>query len=215
MLKWIGPESERIRVAFTKVFGANPQPFGNAALRIGGFSDGKDGVQWNVAYDPDDARLWVGVNLEGMQYDDWPIARVIERELKEPSLVELVRNDPALADVHLLWRRDYWQANSRPEIEEKIIVRMPLGALDDEAWRASLVAAQACLDKRRKYRGRGRQTVTLPNGTQVEGEVSPHLTFEYFSPAPTPYEDFFREAKGRMQNLHKWLKDRAARPITF
>ena len=215
MLNWIGPEAERIRVAFTKVFGANPQPFGNAALRIGGFSDGKAGVQWNVAYHPDDERLWVGVNLEGMQYDDWPIARMIERELKEPSLVELVKNDAGLADVQLLWRRDYWQANSRPAIEERIIESKALGDLDNEVWRGSLIQALACLDKRRKYRGRGRQTVTLPNGTPVEGEVSPHLTFEYFAQNPTSYEDFFREAKGRMQNLHKWLKDRAARPIKF
>lgn len=30
---------------------------------------------------------WLGVNLEGMKYDGWPVARLIERELSRPLLL--------------------------------------------------------------------------------------------------------------------------------
>jgi len=44
-----------------------------------GTSDGNEGVQWNSSYRPGDGFVWLGVNLEGMGYDDWPVARRIER----------------------------------------------------------------------------------------------------------------------------------------
>jgi len=33
------------------------------------------------------ASTGLGVNLEGMQYDDWPVARLIEREIARPLLL--------------------------------------------------------------------------------------------------------------------------------
>jgi len=130
MLEWFGDEAVRIRVAFSKVFGPRWRPFGSAALRLGGLSDGAEGVQWNVAYDPRDGRRWVGVNLEGTQPDDWPVVRLLERERRDPELLDLVQDDRALHPVVLVWRRDYWQATSRPFIQERNIAPTPI-ALGD------------------------------------------------------------------------------------
>ena len=215
MLDWMQPEAEQIRIAFTKVVGPGPQPFGNQATHIGGFSDGKPGVQWTVAYDPRDGGMFVGVNLEGMAYTEWPIATLIERESRDYSLLEVINRHPEVSDVEVLWRRDYWQAKSRPEIAEREILRMPLGELTEESWRAALKDALACLDRKRKNRGRAVQTVTLPDGSQVEGEVSPHLTFICAATAPASNEKFFQEAKAKLRPLHVWATARAARAVKF
>jgi hypothetical protein len=213
MLDWMQPEAERIRVAFTKVFGPGPQPFGNQATHVGGFSDGKDGVQWNVVYDPRDSHIAVGVNLEGMAYKDWPIATLIERELHNGSLVELVRQHPEIGNVELLWRRDYWQAKSRPEIAEREIARMPLENLTEDSWRAALRVASTCLDRTKKNRGRATQTVTLPNGEQVSGPVSPHLTLMCVATDSVEYEEFFRAAKKKLLPIYEWARARTAQTV--
>jgi hypothetical protein len=215
MLDWMQPEAEQIRIAFTKVFGSGPVPFGTLATQVGGFSDGKPGVQWMVAYDPRDGRISASVNLEGMAYTDWPIATLIERESRDYALLEVVNQHPEVAEVEVLWRRDYWQAKSRPEIAEREILRMPLGTLTEESWRIALKDALGCLDRKRKNRGRGVQTVTLPNGTQVEGEVSPHLTFTRVASGPVSHEKFFQEAKTQLRPLHIWATARAARTVKF
>jgi hypothetical protein len=217
MLEWFGDETVRIRVAFSKVFGARWRPFGSAALRLGGLSDGAESVQWNVAYDPRDGRRWVGVNLEGTQSGDWPVARLLERERRDPELLDLVRPNQALHPVVLVWRRDYWQVNSRPFIQERNIAPTPLalGDLTEEGWLGALAEAYACLDGRRKHRGRAVQTVTLANGDQVQGDVSPHLMFRYFGQGDVEWEQLFREGKERMQPLYDWAQGRAARRVTF
>lgn len=46
-----------------------------------------DSVQWNVGCRPGDGFDWLGVNLEGMRYDDWPVPRLIEREISPPLLL--------------------------------------------------------------------------------------------------------------------------------
>jgi hypothetical protein len=211
VLQWLGAEGEQLQTAFTLVFDNHYRPFGNPTVKIGGVSDGRDGVQWNVAYDPRDQRRWVGVNLEGMRYDDWPIARLLERELSRPTLLELVRRYSGLRDVILLLRRDYWQATSRPPIEARNIGPTPiaLGSLTEDAWRAALEEALDCLDAGRGHRGRATQQVTLVSGKQVEGAVSPHLTFQYFALGSMSWEDLCREAKDRMAPLYEWATDRA------
>lgn len=217
MLEWLGTEADAIRIAFTKVFGSRYAAFGSPALQIGGFSDGREGVQWNVAYDPRDGRQWAGVNLEGMQYDGWPVARLIEGELKTPSLPDVVARHAGLRNVTLLWRRDYWKAHTRPLIQERDIAPTPLelGELTGEQWRAALLAARDCLDGSRKRRGRAVQTVTLANGAQVEGNVSPHLMFRYMAPQRMEWEALFREAKSTLQPLHAWAVERSSQPIRF
>src|SRR5213082_3956494 len=86
-LEWIRHEGQELRDAFVGVFGGRYRPFGNRAHLRGGLSDGNDGVQWNAAYDRRTDERWLGVNLEGMQYQDWPIGRLIQRELRAPTLV--------------------------------------------------------------------------------------------------------------------------------
>jgi hypothetical protein len=217
MLEWLGDEGEQMRIAFTKVFGSLVRPFGSPALQLGGISDGREGVQWNVAYDPLRDRRWAGVNLEGMEYDEWPVARLIERELKEPRLPSLLRDHSSLSQVVLVWRRDYWQASARPRIIERNISPTPieLGKLTKEDWRHALQEALECLDPRRKRRGRARQTVTLESGKRIEGDVSPHLMLRYMATDFEGWEPFLREARQRLQPLHDWASSRAAKPIRF
>lgn len=218
MLEWLGSEGEAMRVAFTKVFGSGPRPFGSPSLKRGGLSDGAEGVQWNAAFDPRDGRQTVGVNLEGITYDDWPIARLIERELDQPTLPLLISRHPGLAPVILRWRRDHWQAGSRLAIREREIAPtpIPLGDLDAAGWRAALDEAWECLDSRRKRRGRARQTVTLSSGTKVEdAEVSPHLVFEFHAPEARDWEPLLREARATMDPLYEWTKKRAARRVGY
>ena len=218
MLEWLGSEGEAMRVAFTKVFGSGPRPFGSPSLRVGGLSDGAEGVQWNVTLDPRDGMQTVGVNLEGLTYDDWPIARLIERERAEPSLPRLLSRHPGLATVILRWRREHWQAGSRLAIQESEIAPTPiaLGNLDEAGWQSALDEAGDCLELRRRRRGRARQTVTLTTGTKVEdAEVSPHLTFEYFAHEERGWESFMREARATMDPLYEWTKNRAKRTVRF
>jgi hypothetical protein len=215
MLDWMQPEAEKIRIAFTKVFGSGPQPFGNQATQIGGFNDGKPGVQWCVTYDPRDGGIAVSVKLEGLAYTDWPVATLLEREARDYALLALVNQHPELGDVELQWRRDYWQAKSRPEIAEREIVRMPLSELTEESWRAALKEAATCLDKTKKSRGRATQTVTLANGESVQGFVSPHLTLTTYATAPASHEEFFREAKAKLRPIYDWAKARTAQTVKF
>jgi hypothetical protein len=216
-LEWLGAEKDQLRIAFTKVFGSRVRAFGTAATHVGGVSDGREGVQWRVAYDPRDGRQWVGVDLEGREYDAWPIARLILRELREISLPTVIRRNQSLRDVGLLWRRDYGQGVNRPLIQERDIAPTPidLGDLTEPDWHAALVTARDCLNGQRKRLGRATQTVTLANGETVEGKVSPHLTFRYVAPERTEWESFLRDAKARLQPVYDWTVRRAAKPIQF
>ena len=217
MLKWLGPEGDRLRIAFTKVFGSRYESFGSPSLQAGGLSDGKKGVQWHVGYDPRDETRFAGVNLEGMQYDGWPVARLIERELRDPTLIELVEGEEVLADVNLQWQRDFWQKQARPEIVERYISPTPLvlSKLTADGWREALTGAAACLDSKRRRRGRATQTVTLTSGEQVTGEVSPHLIFRLTSEGDGSWEEFFRDVRTRMQPLHAWAVRRSTDPVSF
>jgi hypothetical protein len=135
MLDLLGTEGEQLQEAFIRVFGEVYRPFGNRG-RVSGLSDGNQGVQWNAGYDPRNGRRWVGVNLEGMQYQDWPVAKLIRRELRRPTLPDLVQRLDATDPVEVRWRRDYWQAASRPPIEEREIAPTPILAsrLTEELW---------------------------------------------------------------------------------
>jgi hypothetical protein len=217
MLKWLGAEGDQLRIAFTKVFGSRYESFGSPSLQAGGLSDGKKGVQWHVGYDPRDGVRFAGVNLEGMQYDGWPVARLIERELKAPTLVELVQREKNLGDVTLQWRRDYWQKQARPEIVERHISPTPLllRELTADSWFEALTGASACLDSKRRRRGRATQTVTLLSGEQVTGEVSPHLMFSLTSAEDGAWEEFFRKVRTRLQPLHEWAFRRSTDPVSF
>ncbi len=212
MLDWLGKEGEELRHAFQRVFGEG-FPFGSPSIRIGGLSDGNDGVQWNAWFDPRNEEKWAGVNLEGIKYDGWPVARLIRRELEGPTLPALARGMGDAERIEVLWARDFWQATARPRILEGWIRPTPisLGRLGEEAWRRALDGALACLDEGRDHLGRATQQVTLESDRRrVEGSVSPHLTFKLLMDPPAPWESFLRDAKQRMQPLYDWVEERTA-----
>ena len=76
----------------------------------------------------------MGVNLEGMKYDGWPVARLIEREISRPLLLTRYRRKVARPDkVTVLWARDAWQYSARRRIKEaNIAPTRGFGAVDPE-----------------------------------------------------------------------------------
>src|SRR5688572_9131229 len=72
----------------TRTIPADEVLFGSPSLQTAGICDGTQGVQWNAGIKWDGARqmAYAGVNLEGLVYRDWPVARLIERELDAPQL---------------------------------------------------------------------------------------------------------------------------------
>ncbi|MYI21426.1 MAG: hypothetical protein F4043_01665 [Gammaproteobacteria bacterium] len=91
---------------FRDIFQRPGRDFGSPSRGALGISDGNEGVQWNAGYYPRDGAVWRGVNLEGMKYDGWPVARLIEREISRPLLLTRYRPPVARPDkVTVLWSR--------------------------------------------------------------------------------------------------------------
>ncbi|CAN5642557.1 hypothetical protein BH23CHL2_BH23CHL2_19410 [soil metagenome] len=206
-----------LREAFIEIFHpANPQPFGSQALRYQGLSDGNEGVQWNAWIErmaTGTPIAWLGVNLEGKQYRDWPIARLIQRELTDPKLITL-RDDlrqPEEITVH--WWRDAWgPGGSRIRgFEEHSIAPTPiaLSKLHQQSWRQALREAQGCL---RTPKGRrGKQWVTVQDQRR-EFYVSPHVTFLRQLPWPATAEvlrQAMQRAREQLQPLYDFATERS------
>jgi hypothetical protein len=207
VLDWLGAEGDALRVGFAAVFGPRVRAFGKQSTWIGGLSDGHDGVQWNAGYDPRDGRRWVGVNLEGMQYDGWPIARLIRCEMRSAQLPEIASALGHAGDIEILWLRDYWQASARPSIKERFIHPTPiqLRRLTPALWHEALLGALTCLDQKRGYLGRATQRVTLvPSMRVIDGPVSPHLTIEYQAAGHVSWREFLYEGKQRLTPVYDW-----------
>lgn len=184
--------------SFRTLLGIQGRSFGNRSTLYDGISDGYEGVQWNVAVfkdRPGKARL--GVNLEGMKYDDWPIARFIEYELEHRGLLAL---QVEKEKIHVGIERDAWQRSGRPLIEEKSIgsCGIFLNNMTDSQWQKTLEEAYACLREENNHRGRATQLVTLlKSGIEKEMEVSPHLTIYTWIWSSVPCD--LQEAKMLMQ----------------
>jgi hypothetical protein len=182
--------------SFRTLLGIQGRSFGGKTKSYDGISDGYEGVQWNVAVFKDrPGRARLGVNLEGMKYDGWPIARFIEHELGDRGLLAL---QVEKEKIHVGFERDAWQVTDRPAIEEKSIgcSGMLLDDLTDIQWKKTLEEAYACLDKSNSYRGRAKQVVTK-SGIEKEMEVSPHLTIYTWIWSSVPSD--LQEAKMLMQ----------------
>jgi hypothetical protein len=166
---------------FRDLFACEGRRFGSRSLGVLGISDGCEGVQWNAAYHERDKTARLGVNLEGMLYDGWPVARLIEREISHPLLLTEYRGRiPRPEMVTVRWWRDAWQVSSRVSIKESRLPPTPiaLDRLDGDGWAHALREARECMDPERGYRGRRRTKVTLrSSGRIVERWVSPHLQF--------------------------------------
>ena len=73
-----------------------------------------------------------------MKYDDWPVARLIERELSCPLLLTRYRRKVARPDrVTVIWARDAWQVSARRRNKEANLAPTPiaLDRLDGQAGR--------------------------------------------------------------------------------
>ena len=132
--------ADALKGCFRDVFGCRGREFGSISRGILGVSDGNEGVQWNAGYYRDGA-VWLGVNLEGMKYDDWPVARLIEREISHPLLLTRYRRKVARPEkVTVLWARDAWQCAARRRIKEANLAPTPiaLDRLDGQGWNGTL-----------------------------------------------------------------------------
>ena len=176
--------ADALKSCFRDVFGCPGREFGSLSRGVLGISDGNEGVQWNAGYYPRDGAIWLGVNLDGMKYDDWPVARLIEREICRPLLLTRYRREVARPDkVTVLWASDAWQYSARRRIKEANLAPTPvaLDRLDGRGWTDALRGARECLNPRRQHRGRRKVPVTLlpskryPRERQVEMDVSLHL----------------------------------------
>ena len=196
---------------FRELFKCDGQRFGSPTLGVLGQSDGIEGVQWNAWYSRRDETAWVGVNLEGKEYDSWPIARLIERELVDPLLLTEYRAKVERPEtVTVSWNRDAWQATGRIRIKESCIAPTPitLDRLETIGWAHALECAKECLDPRRNYRGRRRTDVTqLSSGLMVERQVSPHLQFKTRLAESTP--EALKAAKKNLEILHEFANHQA------
>lgn len=202
--------------AFETIFGYDGHSFGmNASPFRKGLSDGNQGVQWNFVVDGGEGVTRLGINLEGMKYDDWPIARFIENELSDPDsgLLSLSDNYADASDVFVRMVRDAWQALYRPPIEEKIIggSYVPLSELTPEKWETILEEAYDCLNADKNHRGRATQMVTLQkSGENVSRPVTPHLTISVplwwiSPPSQDMATDIIREKMNYMQSIYTHL----------
>ena len=204
---------------FKDLFECAGHRFGSRPLGVLGVSDGVEGVQWNAWYSQREETAWLGVNLEGKEYEDWPVARLIERELSYRHLLTEYRVRVASPErVTVIWRRDAWQFASRIRIKESRLRPTPitLDRLDIDGWTRALGCARECLDPKRKYRGRRQTTVTiLHSGQKVERWVSPHLQFKTpfdWSTESAPHA--LQQAKDNLEVLHEFAT-RQARPAVF
>jgi hypothetical protein len=130
---------DHLLAAFRATFGTDGRPFGSPTGIWAGVSDNAHGVQWNAGTHRGRSLAYLGVNLEGMEYDGWPIARFIERELAEAKLPSLAM-EMGSNDIEMSWTRDAWQASARLPIEEHSIGGTPikLRTLTAEKWREVL-----------------------------------------------------------------------------
>lgn len=200
---------------FESSFGHPGHPFGSSPIGWMGVHDGTRGVQWNAWYSRPEQTAWIGVNLEGMLYDGWPVARLIERELCRPLLLARYRSKVARpGEVIVNWRRDAWQGPGRVKIREAELPPTPvrLDQLDAAGWARALNEARQCLDPRRNHRGRRRTRVTLSaSGETAMKYVTPHLQFmTRFDCRATNAQRALEEAKANLAPLHDFAKRQAA-----
>ncbi len=198
-------DKDLVEQAFENFFSVHPRPFGQKSSVFSGFSDNNKGVQWNISLNKETGEGYLGVNLEGMAYDNWPISNLLINELDEAKLLELVNIDNS-NEIHIEMTRDAWQAAARPPIKEHLISPegLFLSELSADIWKDILDESLGCLNSSRSYKARGKQIVTrTKSGDSIEMEVSPHLRFYIQIWEKSPLE--VDEIQSRISQAHSWL----------
>ncbi|MFN6971031.1 MAG: GIY-YIG nuclease family protein [Rheinheimera sp.] len=189
---------------FSIALGVKARPFGQLNHGSFGVSDGNEGTQWNLHIFPEAKQIRLGVNLEGMKYKNWPIAALIQSELKHPRLLDVVARTNTKANFYLSLRRDAWQVHARPTIKEQLIggQEFALCELTSEKWQNMLLEALDCLDKEKNFMGRTLQTVTIKTTGKCQTmQVSPHLTIWL----AISEEDSIQEKLTELKPIHEWM----------
>ena len=208
-----------LRREFSRCFAVHePHPYGRSGARHQGYSDNVSGVQWNTGLDRERSVWTLGVNLEGMKYDGWPIARFIEAERAKPGLLALAEKLSRPGKIELWLEREAWQVAARPAIEEHSIGPEPpvyLDVLTPDLWLAMLAEAYRCLDSSRGHRGRGKQTVTLRRAGRKDKDVAPHLQFKlvvWRGPtfSPSDISDVLPTAREVMLPIYELVRSKSA-----
>jgi Arc/MetJ-type ribon-helix-helix transcriptional regulator len=204
--------------AFIRELGEIPlQRFGSDAIGHAGFSDGNAGAQWNAwvgrSSGEADETAYLGANIEGLKYAGWPIADIALQETRDPRVFSAIARVPRPESITAIWWMDAWQGRIRLRTfrEQILLPETPLSELTSEAWTSAAQKALECLDEKRGYRGRGRQTITLKDGRREEYEVSPHFQFRkklWEGAPPLPDEAYARvhEAREQMQPLYDFIR---------
>lgn len=195
------------------------KPFGQWKNPYFGYSDGVEGVQWNIAVDRNTKEIRLGVNLEGSAKGggNWLITDFIFSELAQPTIKSIKAKVDANL-IHLTLARDAWQGASRYDILEQLIggERHILSAIDDQLWHEILIEAKGCLDPSRQFRARATQTVTLLGTGERKlaepplGGVSPHLTIHTIVDADPGWNDdrldtVMDKAITRLRPIYEWV----------
>ena len=204
-------EYAEILQSFCEVLGVKGRAFGQLNKPFFGMSDGNEGVQWNISVCTQNNNIRMGVNLEGIKYKDWPIAKLIKSELAVPGLLSVIQKLDSEDEINMTFYRDAWQVVSRPEIREKYIggKEFNLNELTHGEWERILNEALNCLDKERDYKVRNMQDVTMvnKNGSVLVRTmpVSPHLTI--WSPLiiNDNIDDAIRNKFNQLIHIHHWM----------
>jgi hypothetical protein len=207
------PNCLAVEIAFRAVFKpAAPVYFSGIGHRYVGLSDRPDGVQWSGWHNHVDDVAELAVNLEGMKHDGWPVGRLVNRELHDPTLPAIALTVSLQEDLRIAWWRDAWATYKQP-IAEDTILDIPAQSLTAVVWKRSLAEARACLAPNLK--DRAMQWVTLPQKGKTELEVSPH--FQVVTPLwqnmPNSHADRVArmdEARDRLQRFHDFASKRSA-----
>jgi hypothetical protein len=207
--------------SLTRTIPADENTFGSPSLQVDGICDGSAGVQWSawVEWHGHQQLAYASVNLEGLAYDGWPVARFIERELEQQKLLGVRSEVRDPTRIEVIWYRDAWQVSARPPVREKRIGPSPclLHSLTGAAWTAMLQEAYECLDASHEHRGRARQTLTTSAGSRRTFSVSPHLQLrQAFWPRDpstrTGWRAALDQAMGNLRPLHRMAREQSRRP---
>ena len=200
---------------FTSVLHTEGRPFGQPNQSRFGISDDAHGTQWNLALSEEDVKAYLGVNLEGLRYDGWPIATLLLSELKNPSLEKLKSRIGGPGSVDIRFSRDAWLIRRRPIIVERYIGGsiINLSDTDRRKWSHMVEEGLACLNSAKSYRGRAQQRVTLVKQNNEHQKrlmyVSPHLTFRCSICLDADFEETLRRKLKEMAPVYDWVKSLA------
>lgn len=196
---------------FTTLLGVKGRPFGQLNRPSFGISDGNEGVQWNMSVSTDTEVVRVGVNLEGMKYQNWPIASFIKSEL-ESQQIDAIRSKLINPEqVFVQFSRDAWQAASRPTIVERTLGGKvcSIAELDMDQWALTLTDALSCLSDANDHRGRAVQNVTVinkKNEHQVrQMSVSPHLRVWMQLPSEGDAQENLKNVIAELKPVYDWV----------